>query len=72
MKVTMIEHEGCFSFEMTAETMQEAALLVRFGTNATTEIRSTAAMACKDGSFSGYCMIGKRKNANSYVRSANK
>ena len=72
MKFTMIEHEGCFSFEMEAETMQDAALLVRFGTNATTEIRSISTSACKDGSFNSYCVIGKRKKADQYIRSANK
>lgn len=30
MKIYMTENEGCFAFDMTAETMADAALLARF------------------------------------------
>lgn len=70
MKVVMNECDGCFAFDMVAETMQEAALLVRFAANATGEFQSLASYASKAGDFTGNLVIGKRRNANDRVPKA--
>ena len=67
MKIQMIENAGCFCFHMIAESMEDAAKLVRFGTNVTREVRSTSAFASKDGTFMGSCVLGKHKRADNYV-----
>ena len=70
MKISMIENEGCFAFNMTAETMADAALLTRFSTNVTNEVRGAAVNAHKDGTFMGYCVLGKRRRADSQIARA--
>ena len=70
MKISMIENEGCFAFNMTAETMADAALLTRFSTNVTNEVRSATTNAHKDGTFTGYCVLGKRRRADSRIARA--
>ena len=67
MKIELTEHEGCFGFEMTAENMQDAALLVRFGTDGTKDVRHISATVGKDGAFAAALVIGKHKNANNYL-----
>ena len=67
MKIQFTEHEGCFEISLTAETMQEAAGLVRFGMNRTNEIRSAGADVYKDGTFGSNVVFGKSKKANSNV-----
>ena len=61
MKVTMNEHESCFSIDLEAETMEDASMLVRFGMNSTKELKYSAANSYKDGTFYGSVTIGKRK-----------
>ena len=68
MKITLRENDGCFAFSLTAETMEDAALLIRFGTNRTDKINSASAIANADGSFSGHLVIGKHKRADGYVQ----
>jgi len=70
MRITMIENDGCFAFNMAAENMQDAAMLVRYATNVTQEVRETSTAVGKDGTFLGYCVFGKRKNASAYVTRA--
>ena len=67
MKIEFTEHEGCFQFELTAENMQDAATLVRFGTDGTKEVRHISASTDKDGGFSAALVIGKHKQANNYL-----
>ena len=67
MNITMQEHEGCFAFDMVAETMADAALLTRFSTNVTNELRSAGAHAHKDGAFTCHCVLGKHRKANSDI-----
>lgn len=67
MKVLVSEHDGCFGVDLTAETMQEAATLVRMGMNRTEEVHHAAASAGKGGEF-GFCLVfGKAKMATEYV-----
>lgn len=70
MKITMRENEGCFAFEMQAETMADAALLTRFSTNVTDEVRSAGSYAHNDGTFSGAVVLGKRRHWDTRIRRA--
>ena len=63
MKITMQEYDDCFSFEMDAETVADAALLTRYATNVTNKIRSTGAYANNNGTLNGHLVVGKRQNA---------
>ena len=67
MKVTFIEHDGCFSVELRAETMTDAAQLTRFGMNRTEEIRSCHSYAQSNGEFFASIVLGKSKRANNDV-----
>lgn len=67
MKITLKEWEGCFGFDLEAESMQDAALLVRMGMNATKEIRHISATANQDGTFHGSLVLGKHKSANNDI-----
>ncbi len=68
MKITLHENDGCFAFGLEAETLVDAALLTRFGTNYTDEIRSGGIIANRDGKFTGHFVIGKHKRADGYVQ----
>jgi len=67
MNITFAEHDGCFSFELEATNMAEAAFLVRFGMNRTKEVRHASAEVWKTGSFTAILTFGKSKKANSNV-----
>lgn len=62
-----MEHDGCFSFELKAETMEDAAALTRFGLNKTKDIRHQSIGVHKDGTFTGSVVIGKKRNSNNYL-----
>lgn len=68
MKISLVENDGCFALQFQAESMEDAGLLVRFGTNRTDEIRTAGVLVGKDGSFSGHLVIGKNKRADGYVK----
>ena len=67
MKITMHEYEGCFSFELEAETLADAALLTRFGMNATRTVQYVSCNVNQGGKFEGGLVISKHKRANSDV-----
>lgn len=67
MKVTFEEFEGCFSIDLGAENMEEAAKLVRFGMNRRNEVHSCHANITKGGGFSAEIVFGKSRRANSTV-----
>jgi len=67
MKITMTEFDGCFSFDMVAETVEDAALLARFAVNRTTEALHVSSNAYQDGTFTGELVIGKAKNATTEI-----
>jgi hypothetical protein len=52
---------------MVAETMADAAILTRYSTNVTNELRSAGAHAHRDGAFTGHCVLGKNRKANSDI-----
>lgn len=67
MKATFIEYDGCFGIEFHAETMAEAATLVRFGANRTDELRVCSADVSREGNFTAAIVFKKSKRANSDV-----
>lgn len=64
----LVEHVGCFSMDMRAETVAEAAQLARLKMNGTKEMRGIYAYADKDGTFSGSVVIGKSKKVTSELK----
>lgn len=67
MKITLTEHDGCFAFDLAAETLPDAALLTRLGMNATKEIRHASTNVSRDGRFEAGVVIAKHKHANNDV-----
>ena len=67
MKIEFSEHDGCFAVDMSAETMEEAAKLARFGMNRTSEIRHCSAYVSAQGEFSASIIFGKSKRANNDI-----
>ena len=67
MKVELIEHEGCFEIGLKPESMEDVVLLIRFGINATKEVRSIGAYAHQDKTASAWLVVGKRSKASSEV-----
>lgn len=63
MKVNTREYDGCFAIDLEAETLDDAAWLVRMAMNRTVELRSAACRVTSMGPFSGSIAIGKRKQA---------
>ena len=61
MKTTFTEYNGCFGVDLSAETIDEAALLTRFAINRTTEIRIASGFVSQSGEFNVSIVLGKRK-----------
>lgn len=60
MKAKLTEFKGCFVIELVADTMEEAATMVRFGMNQVKELRSSETYAGKT-IFTASVVIGKAK-----------
>lgn len=67
MKVEFAENAGCYSASLEAETVAEAAALVRMGLNSTRELRSCGTNVYQDGPVVSYIVVGKSKKADSRV-----
>lgn len=67
MKITVIEHDGCFSLDLCAETMAEMTLLVRLGANARKELQSFLTYAQKGGSIETSIALPKMRSANNVL-----
>lgn len=69
MKAEVDEYDGCFSIILEAETLAEAAIVVRMGINATKELRCVDALATRNGDNPIYVaiVIGKRKQSESGI-----
>lgn len=67
MKIEAAEHQNCFLFTLTAESIEDAALLVRFGLNRTKELKYASAQASEEGKFTGDICFGKKKNWTSNI-----
>lgn len=68
VKVEVREYEGCFGIDLTPETIEEAALLIRLGINGTLELRSLNAAAHSSGRIDASLVIGKRKQQRANVK----
>ena len=68
MKVKMHDNDDRFSFELEPETIAEAAMLVRFGLNATKELKNTDTTAYRDGTFQTWIAIGQKKQSCGSVK----
>lgn len=68
MKFNLVEYDGCFSLDMEAETLEDAAQIMRFKMNAKKEIRSINASAHKGGKIYGYIVLGKIRNVRSSIK----
>lgn len=80
MKAEIIEYDGCFSIELTAETPDEMADIFCFGANSTKELRGKWACIARRNDKHGASnngpqratasvTFGKLKKARSEVRS---
>jgi hypothetical protein len=67
VKITTKEEKGCFGFAFEAESVADAAFLVRFASNATKEIRSQGAICAGDGTVNGHIVVGKRQDGSAQV-----
>ena len=59
MKAELNEYEGCFSIDLIAETKEEIARIVKFGLNATKEIRYKSVWI-SGNEFMGSVVLGKK------------
>jgi hypothetical protein len=67
MKIILSDYGHCFSIDMEAENLADAAMLVNFSLNSTKEIRSKNASFVDKGII-GYLVVGKRKEIKSIIR----
>ena len=68
MKAAMYEDGGEFTIKMSAETVPEAAMLVRFAVNRTNTLRLVDTAAYKgDAGIETFVCVTKRKNSQSGV-----
>lgn len=66
MRVELHEYDGCFEISLVAETVEEAAQLVRMGMNTTKELRYQRTYAYQSG-ISADVVLGKSKRADASV-----
>ena len=67
MIIQMHETDRDFGFELTPETVAEAALLVRFSLGATKDLLHKGTTAYRDGTFATWISIGRRKDASGEI-----
>jgi hypothetical protein len=67
MKASIYEHGGCFELYLAADTMEEAAKIVRFGVNHTKEIRHCSSSVTPNGTFVISAVFGKLKLSQSNI-----
>ena len=65
MKCELNEYEGCFSFDIEAETKEEVVKLARFGIGKMKDLRSASAHFLQDGTAGASVVIGKKKSGAS-------
>lgn len=68
MQINFEEHDGCFAFKMTPETVADTAKIARLKINGTKNIRGIYASFYKDGTVSGSVVIGKRRQPKAEMR----
>jgi hypothetical protein len=68
MKLKVEEWNKCFSFQLTAETVEDAALLVRCGVNARKVVLYAGTAAHLNGTIEWSLSLAKRKDASAYLK----
>ena len=68
MKIEIHEYDGCFSFGMTAETVEDAAMLSRLKMNGKKEVHGIYVAALNNGVFTGSVVIGKCKMEREFIK----
>ena len=61
MKVKVFEFDGCFSFDLFPESVEDAVILVRVKLNGIKEVRGIHVDCTKNLMMYGSVVIGKRK-----------
>lgn len=64
MKIQFNEYDSVFSLDLTAETLEDAALLVRFGLNTTNKINYKAAYVSGPGFFASLSLPKTKRSRN--------
>ncbi len=68
MKAEINEYDGCYAIDLTAETVEDAAKLVRLGMNTTKELRSLESYVSQSGTFfSASCVVAKAHKASNQI-----
>lgn len=68
MKLLYCEDEACFALDFDAETLEDAAFLVRLGMNSTNELRSLQSCVNQKGGFASSVVIAKRKQSTDTIQ----
>ncbi|HSI08810.1 MAG TPA: hypothetical protein VK985_09465 [Rariglobus sp.] len=67
MRIEILETDHCFTIEVHAETMAEAATLTRIGMNTTKNEARLTTYVDREGSFSSFVALKKGKRAAAEV-----
>jgi len=67
MKIELYEFDDCFDISLEAETVEEAARIIRMGMNSKKDLNYVIASAFDDQTIFGSISIGKRKRGHSEV-----
>ena len=68
MQVKLTEFSRCFGIDLVPDTMEEQALLIKFGMNATKEVKNLATTVHVDNKIFSWFVLGKRKQSVSVVK----
>lgn len=66
----MTEHEGCFEFDIQADTKEDVVKLARFGMNHTKEIRGIYVYLHKSNEVAASIILGKLKDPTNQIQRA--
>jgi hypothetical protein len=72
MQVKLTEFSRCFGIDLVPDTMEEQALLIKFGMNATKEVKNLATTVHVDNKIFSWFVLGKRKQSVSVVKGGKK
>ena len=69
MKAIVREFDGCFSVDIDAENMEEAAVLIRMAMNSVLKFRTLETWVPQGAQISMAIVTPKKKNSTNAVRS---
>ncbi len=67
MKAIIDERSACFTIALTAENLQEAALITRFGMNTKKQLKHINSYATKDGDFTSFIVVAGRSKGGAGI-----